>query len=98
MNTNFDLRLSPEMPHLAVLPVRDGARAPAVLALDSSVATAEVANTITHGLGFLLSLVAAVVLIGWIAWRPDSYIAVMDRLAAPIIDAINAARGGLWRH
>ena len=64
MNTNFDLRLSPEMPHLAVLPVRDAATAPAVLALDSSVATAEVANTITHGLGFLLSLVAAVVLIG----------------------------------
>jgi hemolysin III len=64
MSTNFDLRLSPEMPHLAVVPVRDAARAPAVLALDSSEATAEVANTITHGLGFLLSLVAAVVLIG----------------------------------
>ena len=64
MSTNFDLRLSPEMPHLAVLPVRDAARSPAVLAVDSSEATAEVANTITHGLGFLLSLVAAVVLIG----------------------------------
>ena len=45
-----------------------------------------------------LTALAAIVLIGWIAWRPDSYIAVMDRLAAPIIDAVDAARGGLWRH
>lgn len=45
-----------------------------------------------------LAGIAAIMLIGWIAWRPDSYIAVMDRLAAPVIDAVDAARGGLWRH
>lgn len=41
-----------------------------------------------------IAAVTAIVLIGWIAWRPDSYIAVMDRLAAPIIEA----SGGLWRN
>src|SRR4051812_49168265 len=34
-----------------------------------------------------IAAITAIILIGWIAWRPDSYIAVMDRLAAPIIDA-----------
>jgi hypothetical protein len=36
----------------------------------------------------------AVVLIGWIAWRPESYIYVMDHIGA----AVDVARGGLWRH
>jgi hypothetical protein len=40
-----------------------------------------------------IAAIAAIILIGWIAWRPESYIAVMDRIAGPIIDA----SGGLWR-
>jgi len=40
-----------------------------------------------------IAAIAAIILIGWIAWRPESYIALMDRVAAPIIDA----SGGLWR-
>lgn len=39
-----------------------------------------------------------VVLIGWIAWRPETYIAVADHVAAGIAYVIDAARGGLWRH
>src|SRR4051812_45573870 len=27
-----------------------------------------------------IAAIAAILLIGWIAWRPDSYIAVMDRI------------------
>jgi hypothetical protein len=45
-----------------------------------------------------IAAITAIVLIGWIAWRPDSYIAAMDRLATLIVDAVEAARGGLWRH
>ncbi len=67
LQTNFTTGLSglsPEMPRLAALPVGEAAGAASVdLQLPRSIATAEVANTITHGLGFLLSLVAAVVLI-----------------------------------
>ena len=61
--TNFPTGLSPEMPRLAALSVSDRASSSVDLPLPRSIATAEVANTITHGLGFLLSLVAAVVLI-----------------------------------
>ena len=64
MSTNFHACLSPDMSQLAALPVGQTNGTPTVVAIDPSAATAEVANTITHGLGFLLSLVAAVVLIG----------------------------------
>jgi hypothetical protein len=39
-----------------------------------------------------------VILIGWIAWRPETYIAAVDHVAAGIAWVIDAARGGLWRH
>ena len=39
-----------------------------------------------------------VVLIGWIAWRPESYIYVMDHIGAAIGYTVDVARGGLWRH
>jgi hypothetical protein len=42
--------------------------------------------------------IVAVVLIGWIAWRPESYTYVMDHIAAAIGYVVDAARGGLWRH
>jgi len=37
-------------------------------------------------------------LVGWIAWRPESYTYVMDHIAAIVVYAVDAARGGLWRH
>jgi hypothetical protein len=42
--------------------------------------------------------VISVLLIGWIAWRPESYTYVMDHIAAAIGYMVDAARGGLWRH
>jgi len=42
--------------------------------------------------------VFGLVLIGWIAWRPESYTAAMDRLAASVVYVLDIARGGLWRH
>ncbi len=42
--------------------------------------------------------IVGVLLIGWIAWRPESYIYIMDHVAAAIGYVADAARGGLWRH
>jgi hypothetical protein len=42
--------------------------------------------------------IVGILLIGWIAWRPETYISVMDHAAAAIAHVIDAARGGLWRH
>jgi hypothetical protein len=42
--------------------------------------------------------ITAVLLIAWIAWRPESYTSVMDHIAAAIVYVVDAARGGLWRH
>lgn len=42
--------------------------------------------------------IVSVLLIGWIAWRPESYTSVMDHIAAAIAYVVDAARGGLWRH
>lgn len=39
-----------------------------------------------------------VLLIGWIAWRPESYTSAMDHVAAAIAYVLDVARGGLWRH
>jgi hypothetical protein len=41
--------------------------------------------------------IIGVLLIGWIAWRPESYTYVMDHIAAAIGFLVDAARGGLWR-
>jgi hypothetical protein len=42
--------------------------------------------------------IIGLILIGWIAWRPDSYTWAMDHVAGAIAYIVDAARGGLWRH
>jgi hypothetical protein len=42
--------------------------------------------------------IVSVLLIGWIAWRPESYTSAMDHVAGAIAYVFDAARGGLWRH
>ncbi len=44
-----------------------------------------------------IASVIAIVIIGWIAWRPESYVFAMDRLTAGILYVGDAAQGGLWR-
>jgi hypothetical protein len=38
--------------------------------------------------------IVGILLVGWIAWRPETYISVLDHIATAIAHVIDAARGG----